>query len=92
MFRYFTLFGATSVYQGLVLLADFKLAQYAKLSPRCTLTMQLVGTLAGGLINYAVMMSITEAQRDILLSIEGTHIWSGANLQSFNTQAVTWVR
>ncbi|KAK8127642.1 OPT oligopeptide transporter protein-domain-containing protein [Apiospora sp. TS-2023a] len=87
---YFTLFGATSVYQGLVLLADFKLAQYAKLSPRCTLTMQLVGTLAGGLINYAVMMSITEAQRDILLSIEGTHIWSGAHLQSFNTQAVTW--
>ncbi|KAK8080512.1 OPT oligopeptide transporter protein-domain-containing protein [Apiospora hydei] len=88
---YFTLFGATSVYQGLVLLADFKLAQYAKLSPRCTLVMQLVGTMAGGLINYAVMMSITEAQRDILLSIEGTHIWSGAHLQSFNTQAVTWV-
>ncbi|KAK8090769.1 OPT oligopeptide transporter protein-domain-containing protein [Apiospora phragmitis] len=87
---YFTLFGATSVYQGLVLLADFKLAQYAKLSPRCTLTMQLVGTLSGGLINYAVMMSITEAQRDILLSIEGTHIWSGAHLQSFNTQAITW--
>ncbi|KAK8051943.1 hypothetical protein PG993_003328 [Apiospora rasikravindrae] len=88
---YFTLFGATSVYQGLVLLADFKLAQYAKLSPRCTLVMQLVGTMAGGLINYAVMMSITEAQRDVLLSIEGTHIWSGAHLQSFNTQAVTWV-
>ncbi|KAK8868122.1 OPT oligopeptide transporter protein-domain-containing protein [Apiospora arundinis] len=87
---YFTLFGATSVYQGLLLLADFKLAQYAKLSPRCTLTMQLVGTLFGGVINYAVMMSITEAQRDILLSIEGTHIWSGAHLQSFNTQAVTW--
>ncbi|KAK8118886.1 uncharacterized protein PG998_003512 [Apiospora kogelbergensis] len=87
---YFTLFGATSVYQGLLLLADFKLAQYAKLSPRCTLTMQLAGTMFGGVVNYAVMMSITEAQRDILLSIEGTHIWSGAHLQSFNTQAVTW--
>ena len=108
---YFTLFGHNSVSQALLLLTDLKLGQYAKLPPRCTFTMQLVGTLVGGIINYIVMLSITAAQRDVLwvppvartgagetrtltwrrLSIEGTHIWSGANLQSFNTQAVSWV-
>ncbi|EOO03914.1 putative opt oligopeptide transporter protein [Phaeoacremonium minimum UCRPA7] len=87
---YFTLYGYNSVGQGLLLLRDLKLGQYAKLSPRCTLTMQLVGTLVGSILNYFIMVSITDAQRDILLSIQGTHIWSGAGLQSFNTQAITW--
>ncbi|KAH8887176.1 OPT superfamily oligopeptide transporter [Thozetella sp. PMI_491] len=87
---YFTLFGYNSVGQGLLMLQDLKLGQYAKLSPRATFTMQLMGTLVGALINYFIMISITDAQREILLSIQGTHIWSGAGLQSFNTQAVTW--
>ncbi len=76
--RYFTLFGYNSVTQGLLMLQDLKLGQYAKLSPRATFTMQVVGTLVGALINYFIMISITDAQREILLSIEGTHIWSGA--------------
>lgn len=63
---YFTLFGHNSVSQALLLLTDLKLGQYAKLPPRCTFTMQLVGTLVGGIINYIVMLSITSAQRDIL--------------------------
>ena len=63
---YFTLFGHNSVSQALLLLVDLKLGQYAKLPPRCTFTMQLVGTLVGGIINYIVMLSITSAQRDIL--------------------------
>ena len=63
---YFTLFGHNSVSQALLLLTDLKLGQYAKLPPRCTFTMQLVGTLVGGIINYVVMLSITSAQRDIL--------------------------
>jgi hypothetical protein len=40
--------------------------------------MQMIGTLVGSLLNYFIMVSITENQREILLSIEGTHIWSGA--------------
>src|SRR3569833_1117136 len=75
---YFTLFGYNSVSQGLLLLQDLKLGQYAKLSPRCTFTMQMVGTLVGSLLNYFIMVSITDNQREILMSIEGTHIWSGA--------------
>ncbi|RFU28658.1 hypothetical protein B7463_g7691, partial [Scytalidium lignicola] len=87
---YFTLFGYNSVTQGLLLLSDLKLGQYAKLSPRCTFTMQMIGTLVGAILNYIITITITTNQRDILLSIEGTHIWSGAGLQSFNTQAITW--
>jgi OPT family oligopeptide transporter len=87
---YFTLFGYNSVSQGLLLLQDLKLGQYAKLSPRCTFTMRMVGTFVGAVLNYFIMVSITDAQRDILLSVQGTHIWSGANIQSFNTQAITW--
>jgi OPT family oligopeptide transporter len=75
---YFTLFGYNSVGQGMLLLQDLKLGQYAKLSPRCTFTMQMVGTLVGAVLNYFITISITENQREILLSIEGTHIWSGA--------------
>ena len=87
---YFTLFGYNTVGQGLVLLQDLKLGQYAKLSPRCTFTMQMIGTLVGAVLNYIITLTITKNQREILLSIEGTHIWSGAGVQSFNTQAVTW--
>jgi hypothetical protein len=76
--RYFTLFGYNTVGQGLILLQDLKLGQYAKLSPRCTFTMQKIGTLVGAILNYIITITITTNQRDILLSIEGTHIWSGA--------------
>ena len=75
---YFTLFGYNTVSQGLLLLQDLKLGQYAKLSPRCTFTMQMVGTLVGAVLNYIITLTITHNQREILLSIEGTHIWSGA--------------
>ena len=40
--------------------------------------MQMIGTLVGSLLNYVLTISITTSQRDILLSIQGTHIWSGA--------------
>lgn len=32
------------------------------------------------------MTSITTNQRDVLLSIEGTNIWSGQTIQTYNTQ------
>lgn len=48
-------------------------------------SMQIVGTLFGAIINYILMQSITTQQREILLSIEGTNIWSGQVIQSFNS-------
>ncbi|MCJ1312805.1 hypothetical protein MMC25_006481 [Agyrium rufum] len=87
---YFTLFGYNSVAQGQLLLRDLKIAQYAKLPPRCTFTVQMTGTIVGALFNYIMMLSIVDNQRDILLSIEGTNIWSGQNVQQYNSQAIAW--
>lgn len=47
--------------------------------------MQVIGTLFGAIINYVLMTTITTNQRDILLSIQGTNIWSGQVIQSFNS-------
>ena len=87
---YFTLFGYNSVYQGQLLLRDLKLAQYAHLSPKCTFTAQVVGTIVGAIFNYIMMVSIVDNQRDILLSIEGTNVWSGQVVQQYNSQAIAW--
>ncbi len=66
-------------------MSNLKLGQYGKLSPRCTFTVQIMGTVLGAVVNYALMSSITTSQRDILLSIQGTNIWSGQVIQSFNS-------
>lgn len=36
------------------------------------------------------MNSIIDNQREILLSVEGTNIWSGQQPQQYNSQAVAW--
>ncbi|KAF8647407.1 hypothetical protein AX16_006736 [Volvariella volvacea WC 439] len=36
------------------------------------------------------MNSIIDNQRDILLSVEGTNIWSGQQPQQYNSQAIAW--
>lgn len=83
---YFTLFGYNSVIQGISMVQDLKFGQYAKIPPRITFAAQIVGTLVGAVVNYIMMVQITTNQREILLSIEGTNIWSGQNIQQFNSQ------
>ena len=40
---------------------------------------------------FAVIMnSIIDNQWDILLSVQGTNIWSGQQPQQYNSQAVAW--
>jgi hypothetical protein len=82
---YFVLFGANAQGQALFLIENLKLGQYGKLSPKCTFTVQIMGTVFGAIINYILMTSITTNQRDILLSIQGSNIWSGQVIQSFNS-------
>ncbi len=36
------------------------------------------------------MNSIIDNQREILLSVEGTNIWSGQQPQQYNSQAIAW--
>lgn len=87
---YFTLYGYNSVQQAFNMLQDLKQAQYTKLSPRSTFAGQLIGTVIGSVFNYIMMNSIVTNERDILLSIEGTEIWSGQNVQQYNTQGISW--
>ena len=49
--------------------------------------MQTIGAVIGALLNYLIMALIIEANRDILLSVQGTNVWSGATYQSYNRSA-----
>ncbi len=51
---------------------------------------QVYGTILGGFINYAVMISIVNGNRDLLVNSDGNSSWSGATLQSYNTNATSW--
>jgi len=37
-----------------------------------------------------MMSSITTEQREVLLAIKGTNVWSGQAVQTFNSQAIAW--
>jgi hypothetical protein len=37
-----------------------------------------------------LMNSIIDNQRDILLSVQGTNVWSGQQPQQYNSQAIAW--
>jgi hypothetical protein len=87
---YFTVFGFNGVQQGQWLLRDLKVAQLVHLSPKSTFTAQMTGAVIGAIFNYIMMKSIVTNQRTILLSIEGSNIWSGQNVQQYNTLAVAW--
>ena len=86
---YFTLYGYSSMLQGNLLSSDLKLAQYCHLAPRVAFTMQVLGSLIGSVFNYVMMNSIVDNQRDILLSVEGSNIWSGQQVQQYNS-LVSW--
>ena len=54
---------------------DLKIGQYLKIPPREMFLTQVWGTILGAIINYVVMVSVVDAQRDILLDPIGTNIW-----------------
>ncbi|KAJ7595934.1 peptide transporter MTD1 [Mycena floridula] len=87
---YFTLYGSTTLYQALGFLIDLKLAQYLKLPFRICFFLQCIGTIIGAILNYIIMKIIIHNEHDILLSIQGSHLWSGQQVQLFNAYAVTW--
>ncbi|KAF8136746.1 OPT oligopeptide transporter [Boletus edulis] len=87
---YFVLYSYNTVSQASLLLRDLKIGQYAKLPPRASFTAQIIGTLLGAILNYFLMNSIIDSQREILLSVEGTNIWSGQQPQQYNSQAIAW--
>ncbi|EJT98338.1 oligopeptide transporter [Dacryopinax primogenitus] len=87
---YGALYGQTPMNQGIAMLQDLKLGQYIKLAPRMTFLVQLAGTVVGAVLNYVMMLSIIKANRDALLSVSGTRLWSGQNAQGYNSNAIAW--
>jgi hypothetical protein len=51
---------------------------------------QIYGTVLGGFVNYGVMISIVNGNRDLLVNSNGNASWSGATIQSYNTNAASW--
>ncbi|KAI5475579.1 hypothetical protein MNV49_001135 [Pseudohyphozyma bogoriensis] len=87
---YFTLYGSNTVIQARGLARDLKLGQYTKLPPRTTFTVQTIGTVVAAILQLIIMKTVINAQRSILLGIQGSNIWSGQQVQSYNSQAVAW--
>ena len=69
---------------------DLKMGEYLKVPPRVMFLTQIYGTVIGGFINYAVMISIVNSNRDVLTDKDGNSSWSGATIQSYNTNATSW--
>ncbi|PWN34797.1 OPT superfamily oligopeptide transporter [Meira miltonrushii] len=54
------------------------------------LATQTLSVVFGSFINYAVMISVINNQRDVLLTNNGSGQWSGQYFSSVNTQATVW--
>ncbi|KAI0306870.1 OPT oligopeptide transporter protein-domain-containing protein [Multifurca ochricompacta] len=88
---YFSMWSHDVVSTSIGLASDLKMGQYLKkIPPRAMFLTQVWGTIIGAIVNYVVMVSITGAQRDLLLNPTGNNIWSGQTVQSLNSHAITW--
>ncbi|KAL1692785.1 peptide transporter MTD1 [Schizophyllum commune] len=86
----FSMWSHDVVSTSIGLAGDLKVGQYTKVPPRVMFLTQLWGCILGAIVNYVVMISIVDAQREVLLDASGTNVWSGQTIQSLNSQAVTW--
>lgn len=87
---YFVLYSYNTMNQAQLLLRDLKIAQYVKLPPRAAFAAQVIGTLFGATMNFVLMSSIISNRHDTLLSIQGSNVWSGQQVQQYNSQAIAW--
>ncbi|KAJ6452376.1 OPT oligopeptide transporter [Mycena vitilis] len=87
---YFTMYGYQPVVQAYTLTGDLKIGQYTKLPPRATFAVQAVGSIVGGLLNFIIMKVIIRTHAPVLRDVQGTNIWSGQQVQAFNSAAIAW--
>ncbi|EGO04012.1 hypothetical protein SERLA73DRAFT_165539 [Serpula lacrymans var. lacrymans S7.3] len=81
---YFSMWSHDIVGQSIELAGDLKMGQYLKVPPRAMFLTQVWGTIV------VVMVSIVDAQREILINPVGNDVWSGQYIQTLNSGAVTW--
>lgn len=87
---YFAAWSHNTISSVVQLSTDLKLGEYLKIPARTMFLTQIYGTLMGAYINYAVMISIVKDNREVLTSTNGGASWSGATIQSYNTNATSW--
>ncbi|KAF9492268.1 oligopeptide transporter [Pleurotus eryngii] len=87
---YFSMWSHEVIMTSLHLSSDLKMGQYLKIPPRVMFAAQLWGTCLGAAINYIVMVSVVDSQRDVLLRPNGSNVWSGQSVQMLNSAAVAW--
>lgn len=51
---------------------------------------QIYGTMLGGFVSYAIVISIVTRNKALLVNGNGNASWSGANIQAYNTNAASW--
>ncbi|ERT03368.1 opt peptide transporter [Sporothrix schenckii 1099-18] len=69
---------------------DLKLGEYLKIPPKTMFLTQIYGTVLGGFVSYGVLVGIITGNRELLISGNGSAAWSGATIQSYNTNAASW--
>ena len=87
---YFAAWSHNVINNAVTLSQDLKMGEYLKIPPRVMFLTQVYGTVLGGFINYAVMISIVSGNRDVLRDTDGNSSWSGATIQAYNTNATSW--
>ncbi|KAF9874380.1 OPT oligopeptide transporter [Colletotrichum karsti] len=87
---YFAAWSHNVISNAVTLSNDLKMGEYLKIPPRVMFLTQVYGTILGGFINYAVMISIVNGNRELLVDSNGNSAWSGATMQSYNTNATSW--
>ncbi|KAJ6000217.1 hypothetical protein N7481_000626 [Penicillium waksmanii] len=87
---YFAAWSHNVITNAVNLSNDLKMGEYLKIPPRIMFLTQMYGTILGGFINYAVMISIVGSNRELLADGNGNSSWSGATSQAYNTNAASW--
>ncbi|KAK3994331.1 OPT oligopeptide transporter [Cladorrhinum sp. PSN332] len=87
---YFASWSHSVIVNAVNLSNDLKMGEYLKIPPRVMFLTQIYGTVLGGFVNYAVMTSIVKNNRELLVDSDGNSSWSGATIQSYNTNATSW--
>ncbi|KAJ4129652.1 hypothetical protein NW754_003934 [Fusarium falciforme] len=87
---YFAAWSHNVISNAVNLSGDLKMGEYLKIPPRVMFLTQVWGTILGGFINYAIMISIVGSNRELLRDGDGNSSWSGATMQSYNTNATSW--
>ncbi|GKZ96811.1 hypothetical protein CBS147343_10742 [Aspergillus niger] len=87
---YFAAWSHNVISNAVNLSNDLKMGEYLKIPPRVMFLTQIYGTILGGFINYAIMISIVTGNKALLSTGNGNSSWSGATMQSYNTNAASW--